>query len=108
MTEYVLGEVPADIGIRFVPKAEWVKQEEQEMTQEVSVPPFKVAADRKVTGKPYTLEDALRHARMVEEAWRRAGHNVRADIIKEVRGNREVFKVRMPDLINGLPKREVC
>jgi hypothetical protein len=105
MTEYVLGEVPEGAGERaFRKKAPEVK------LKVVQVPPLPVGFGErpKATAKPYKLAEATRHAQMIEQAWRRAGHDVRAEIITETKGGKTTYRVVMPDLINGLPKKEVC
>lgn len=96
MTEYVLGEVPVDVAPRKKVKLQMVK-----------VPEFVSKSPVKATDKPYTMQDALRQARTIEDVWREAGHDVQVDIIREVRGNATSYRLRMPNLVNGLPvKRE--
>lgn len=44
-------------------------------------------------------------AGMISEAWLRAGHDVRVDVVPIQSGNQYTsYTVRMPTLINGLPK----
>lgn len=96
MTEYVLGEVP-DMTPAKKPRVRILA---------AKVPPFVSKSSIKATDAPYTLADATRHAHMIEEAWRQAGHSVRAEIVKRMSNGRAFYAVRMPDLVNGLPVKK--
>ena len=94
MREYVMGEVPQDV----VPPV--VKQKKR---RAVRVPPLQAGKAIDVRDKAYTEEDARRHAALIEEVWRRAGHRVVPVVTTQIRGGKRCWLVQMPDLVNGLP-----
>ena len=106
MTEYVLGEVPEGAGERTAKK----KNPEVKL-KVIQVPPMPDwSGERPKLRRPDLtgLARAKRQASTIEAAWRRAGHDIRVDIVAEVINHDTHYKVVMPDLINGLPKKEVC
>jgi hypothetical protein len=99
MREYVLGEVPMDVGVVGVKKVE--KKKKKVMRKAVRVPPLcldKVEA----TARAYQEADAWRHAEIIRDAWAKAGHVVEPTVESEYRGGILCWTVKLP-LINGLP-----
>lgn len=93
--EYVQGEVVGDVG--GPPKQK----------PRINVPPFSPQFVH-AKDKAYDEADARRHAAMIAEAWRRAGHDVQPRVEYVGRGNNRRWVVRMPDLVNGLPVKALA
>jgi hypothetical protein len=67
-------------------------------------PPFRGGPARS-SADYMTEEGAHRLATMIEAAWAKCGHDVIA-VVQNVSNERHnCFTVRMPGLVNGLPKR---
>lgn len=95
MREYAMGELPRDVVEKVKPTK-----------RSVRVPPL-VPVDTKDVKERYTLEDASRHARMIRDAWAKAGHEVEVRVEKFTAGNRPAYRVITPGLVNGLPIKAI-
>lgn len=70
----------------------------------MKVPPFR-SAPAKLEHNFTTQAGAHVLAGMIREAWAKAGHDVRVDVVPLQTGNQHSsWTVRMPTLLNGLPK----
>lgn len=98
MREYVLGEVPMDVGAVGVKKVEKKKV----MRKAVRVPTFFQGPVQSI-GNVSPRARAERHAAMIKEAWAKAGHVVEPVLSLEIQRGEMAWSVRMPSLINGLP-----
>lgn len=68
------------------------------------VPPFR-SAPAKLAHNFTTEAGAHVLAGMIREAWAKAGHDVRVDVVPILAGHvNTAWTVRMPTLVNGLPK----
>ena len=70
----------------------------------MKVPPFKSAPA--TMAHDYTTQGGAQIlAATIRQAWAAAGHDVRADVVPLQAGNQHTsWAVRMPTLVNGLPK----
>ena len=55
----------------------------------------------------YTEKGAHALARIIKAAWTAAGHDIRVDVVPVSGYVGGLYTVRMPDLVNGLPVKQV-
>lgn len=70
----------------------------------MKVPPFRSGPAK--FGQDYTTQEgAYVLAGIISAAWTKAGHDVRVDVVPIQNGHKyTTYTVRMPTLVNGLPK----
>lgn len=95
--EYVLGEVPSDVNPRG-------RRKPAPSLQNKSIRVPDICLDRKwVNSAAHTKKTAERQAELIRLAWQRVGYEVYPQIVIEVRGGRNCYVVKLPDMLNGLP-----